>query len=158
MECCANALPKKDTAMHPHAFCFYPVKNFTILKKNLCAEASVLWYWRVVFTPFIPFTVRWFSLQQTWDMHMHALKAKLQPHWESTAWFHGLPNSLYEQQQLEISSTTDSLQQKGGIWGSSERCWHSKGVAALCLQSDGLNSETQVVVLTARETKQQHRD
>lgn len=37
-----NVLPKKDTIMHPHAFCFYPVKYFSTLKKNLYDEASVL--------------------------------------------------------------------------------------------------------------------
>lgn len=37
-----NVLPAKDRAMHLHAFCFYLVKDFSILKKNLYTEASVL--------------------------------------------------------------------------------------------------------------------
>lgn len=67
-----NVLHKKDTAMHPCAFCFYPVKCFTILKKNLWAEAPVLRYWRVVFTPFIPFTVRFPCSEHETCIHRHS--------------------------------------------------------------------------------------
>lgn len=42
-------------------------------------------------------------------------QGQLQPHKESTAAFYGLPNIWNEQQQLEISSTADSLQQKGSF-------------------------------------------
>ena len=131
-----TVLPKKDTAMHPHAFCCHTVKYFAFLRKSLYAEASLFCDTEELFPyPSYFLLLAGFpcSKQET-CIHSHS-RPSFSPIKNQEQPFHGLPRALDEQKQLEISSTADSLRQKGDIWGSFERQWHSKGVAALCLES-----------------------